>query len=261
MNSVLVYRPIPDFVLEKLEQHCAVTYFKELTEGNQSEFAEALGKADALLGEGLPITKELLEQAPQLQYVGNISAGYDNFDLKEMTKRGVMAANAPNALTDTTADLIFGLLLSTARRIVEMDRYIREKQWYEAIGKELFGLNVHHKTIGIIGLGRIGKAVAKRASLGFDMKVLYNKRTRDEVAEKTLGAEFRDLPDLLECSDFVCLTCPLTDQTYHLIDEKSLSHMKKTAILINGGRGPLVDEKALVQALQNRQIAGAGLDV
>ncbi|HET7580287.1 MAG TPA: D-glycerate dehydrogenase [Bacillales bacterium] len=261
MDSVLVYHPIPDFLLEKLQHHCKMSYFEQLNDENQDEFKRELKKADALLGAGLPITNDLLDSAPQLRYVGNISAGYDNFHLDEMTKHGVMAVNAPKALTDTTADLIFGSLVSAARRITELDRYVRGGEWREPVGKELFGLNVHHKTIGIVGLGRIGKAVAKRAAFGFDMKVLYNKRNRDTVAEKTFGAEFCNLPELLENADFVCLTLPLTDQTYHIIDEQALSRMKPTSVLINGGRGPLVDEKALVKALQNQKIAGAGLDV
>ncbi|HEU5140157.1 MAG TPA: D-glycerate dehydrogenase [Bacillales bacterium] len=261
MNSILVYNKIPDFLLEKLEQHCKVSYFEEITDGNQDEFEHELSNTNALLGAGLPITKDLFERAPHLRYVGNISAGYDNFDIEKMTEKHVMAVNAPNALVNTTADLIFGLLLSTGRRITELDRYVRNKQWTEAIGNARFGIDVHHKTIGIIGMGRIGQAVAKRAALGFSMKVLYHKRNRDFEAEKSLGATYCELKELLQESDYVCLTLPLTDKTYHLIDEKELLQMKSTAILINGGRGPLVNETSLVKALEKGTITAAGLDV
>lgn len=261
MKSVLVYNQMPEFLIERLRYHLNVSYFQEITEENRNDFEVQLQNTDVLIGTGFPIEKELLKRAPKLQYVGNISAGYDNFNLKAMTQHGVMAVNAPNALTDTTADLIFGLLLSAARRITELDRYVRNGNWNEGIGKEFFGQNVHHKTIGIIGMGRIGRAVAKRAKLGFDMTVLYNKRTRDYETENNLGAQYRKLTDLLTEADYVCLTLPLAEDTYHLIDTPQFDLMKNSAVIVNGGRGPLIHEESLIHALNHQKIAAAGLDV
>lgn len=261
MDHVLVYRKIPPVLLEKLTEQCRVSYFEDITQENRSEFEAQLEVAHGLLGSSMPITTELLDKAPNLRVVSNFSSGYDNFDLAELTRRGIIATNTPDSLTDTTADLIFGLLLSTSRRITELDRFIREQKWEGDIEKDYFGLDVHHKTIGVVGMGRIGRAVAKRAALGFDMKVLYHKRTRDTEAEKSLGAVYCDLPELLAVSDYVCLTVPLTKETRYLIGEQELKQMKPTAILINGARGAVVDEQALIKALKDGTILAAGLDV
>lgn len=261
MDHVIVYRPIPEFLLERLREEFDVSYYQKVKDDNRRHFEQEVKETNGLLGAGWPITKAFLDNAPHLRVVSNISAGYDNFDIEELTKRGVMATNSPDALTETTADLIFGLLLSTARRITELDRFVRAKRWSGGIKKKFFGLDVHHKTIGIVGMGRIGRAVAKRAALGFNMKVLYHKRTRDMESERAFGAKYCDLAELLGSSDYVCLTLPLTSSTHHLIGEQQLKQMKPESILINGGRGPLVNEKALIKALKNNTIAAAGLDV
>jgi len=261
MFKLVAYSRLSEALQQEIEQFCDVTVFNGITGENEAAFIEALQEAEGLLGDGLPVTESLLQQAPNLRYVGNISAGYDNFDLQAMTAQGIAAVNAPNALTDTTADLIFGLVLSSARRIAELDRYVRAKKWTSRIAVDNFGVNVHHKTIGIIGMGRIGCAVAQRAARGFDMEVLYTKRNRDVKTEQELNIAYKTLPDLLRESDFVCITLPLTDETYHLIDENELHMMKSTAILVNGGRGPIINEQALIKALQNKEILGAGLDV
>ncbi|PLS18643.1 bifunctional glyoxylate/hydroxypyruvate reductase B [Bacillus sp. M6-12] len=260
-SKVIVYRKIPTRFLEKLQKHCDVAYFEEINEQNHDDFNRHLANADGLLGSTMKITNEILDRAPQLRVVSNFSAGYDNLPIDELTERRIIATNAPDALTDTTADMIFGLLLTASRRISELDRYIRAKKWHEEITESEFGLDVHHKTVGIVGMGRIGRAVAKRAALGFDMKVLYHKRTRDEKAEKQYGASYCGLSELLQSSDFVCLTIPLTSETFHLIGEAELNLMKKSAILINGARGAVVDQVALIQSLKNGTIFGAGLDV
>ncbi|WDL87738.1 D-glycerate dehydrogenase [Priestia aryabhattai] len=261
MYNIIVYRKIPVFLLKRLKREFNVTYFEEITKDNQKEFDEQLKKVHGLLGTGMKITKEILDKAPNLRAVSNFSAGYDNFNLDELTKRGIIATNISDALTDTTADLIFGLLLSTARRITELDRNVRKEKWEEEISKEYFGMDVHHKTIGIIGMGRIGRAVAKRAALGFDMKVLYTKRKPDLEAEKELGAIHCNLNKLISSADYICLTIPLTKETHYLINEEELNKMKSTAVLINGGRGQLVCEKALIKALKKGTIRAAGLDV
>jgi len=201
-----------------------------------------------------------MDRAKKLKIVSNYAVGYDNIDLEEATKRGIMVTNTPGVLTETTADLTFALLMATARRIVEGDKFVRAGKWKTWGPMLLLGQDIYGATLGLIGLGRIGYAVAKRAK-GFDMKVMYYDQVRNEKAEQELGLEFVTLEKLLKESDFVSIHVPLTPQTRHLINEKTLSLMKKNAILINTARGPIVDEKALYEALVNNRIAGAGLDV
>ncbi|MCR4401563.1 MAG: D-glycerate dehydrogenase [Firmicutes bacterium] len=209
---------------------------------------------------------------PGLRVIANYAVGFDNVDVPAATLRGIPVTNTPGVLTDTTADLAFALLMATARRVVEADRFMRAGM-YRGWGPMLFlGQDIHHKTLGIVGLGRIGRAMAERAA-GFHMRILYTNTTAtraeastndtgpSKAIEKKLNAEFRELPDLLRESDFVSLHVPLTESTHHLISDAAFDLMKRTAILINTSRGPVVDEKALVRALKMGKIAGAGLDV
>lgn len=198
---------------------------------------------------------------PQLKVVSNYAVGYDNIDVNEATKRGIVVTNTPGVLTETTADLAWALIMSVARRIVEADKFTRAGK-YEGWAPMLFlGQDVYGKTLGIIGMGRIGQAVARRAK-GFNMKVLYNDIRRiPEELEKELNATFASIDEVIENSDFVSLHTFLSPETYHLINEERLRKMKKTAYLINTSRGPVVDESALVKALKEGWIAGAGLDV
>jgi glyoxylate reductase len=208
------------------------------------------------------IDKQVIEAAPQLKIIANLGVGYDNIDVAQAHARGIAVTNTPGALTETTADLTFGLLLCAARRIVEADEYVRSGEFlgWELLQKHL-GLDVFGKTLGIVGLGRIGKAVARRGHLGFNMKILYHNRHRVSDAEQELNAQYTSFETLLEQSDFVCVHTPLTDQTYHLFDREAFRLMKNSAILINVARGPVVDEEALVWALESGQISGAGIDV
>ncbi len=208
------------------------------------------------------IDEQVIEAAPQLKIIANLGVGYDNIDVAEARARGIVVTNTPGALTETTADLTFGLLLSAARRIVEADEYVRSGAFlgWELLQKHL-GLDVFGKTLGIVGLGRIGKAVARRGHLGFNMKILYQNRHQVIDAEQDLNAQYTSFKTLLEQSDFVCIHTPLTDQTYHLFDRAAFRLMKNSAILINVARGPVVDEEALVWALESGQISGAGIDV
>lgn len=258
---VVIYKKIPDSVLSYIKEFCDVRYYDQLDDYSDPQFQEDLKVAEGLLGSYLPINKELLDSAPSLKVVSNISVGYNNFDMEELTHRGVMATNTPDVLTDSTADLMFGLMITTARRISELDRFVKEGKWEKTIGPELYGMDLHHKTLGIIGMGRIGTAIAKRANRGFDMNILYHNRSRNELAEELYEAKKCDLDELLSQSDFICLMTPLTKETHHIISEREFGLMKRTAIFINGSRGPTVDEKALIQALQNKIILGAGLDV
>ncbi|WP_448523067.1 glyoxylate reductase [Pseudothermotoga sp.] len=208
------------------------------------------------------IDAEVMDAAgPNLKIIANYAVGYNNIDVEEATKRGVMVTNTPGVLTETTADFAWTLLMAIARRIVEADRFVREGKFRGWEPMLLLGTDVHGATLGIVGFGRIGQAMARRA-LGFNMRVLYYDNTRvAEQIEKELKATFVDLPTLLKESDFVTLHVPLTKQTYHLIGEKELKMMKKGAYLINTARGPVVDEKALVKALKEGWIKGAALDV
>lgn len=262
MNHVVVYRKIQPKHLDLLRQHCRVSYYPDVHDENRNEFFNDLQTADALLGAAMKITSEMLDQAPNLRVVSNFSAGYDNLDLDLLTSRGIIVTNAPDALTDTVADLYFASILATARKVAELDSLIRSGKWTNSIGEEQFGIDVHHRKIGIIGLGRIGRAIAKRAALGFDMSVYYTKRNRDlEAEEKYRATHCEDLSELLKVSDFICITVPLTAETRHMISHHEFKLMKSTAIIVNGSRGPVIDEPALVQALQNGEILGAGLDV
>jgi len=207
------------------------------------------------------VDKELLDRGKSLKVVSNYAVGYNNIDVNEATKHKVLVTNTPDVLTDTTADCAFMLLMAISRRLVEVDKYVREGKWVKAWGpKMLLGSDITGKTLGIVGLGRIGQAMVPRAK-GFKMKVLYHNRNPNPELEKELGVEYRSFDDILAESDYISLHVPLNDATYHLINEKALKQMKNTAYLINTSRGPVVDEKALAKALKEKWIAGAGLDV
>jgi glyoxylate reductase len=206
------------------------------------------------------MTAEVLDREPQLKVISNFAVGYDNVDVDAATARGVMVCNTPGVLTETTADFTWTLLMAAARRVVEGADYVRAGKWLTWGPTLLLGQDVHHATIGIVGFGRIGKEVAKRAR-GFDMRILANDTYQDEEAARELGVEFRELDDLLRESDFVTLHVALTDETRNLIGARELQLMKPTAILVNAARGPVVDTDALVDALKEGTIAGAALDV
>ena len=207
------------------------------------------------------IDDEVLGSAPGLKVVSNVAVGYNNIDVAAARQRGIVVTNTPDVLTETTADFAFTLLMAAARRVVEADRYVRARNWKTWKWDLLWGADIHGKTLGVVGFGRIGRAVARRG-LGFGMRVLYYDTVRAEAAaERELNATAVDMDTLLRQSDFVTLHTLLTPETRHLINERTLRLMKKTAILINAARGPVVDEAALVRALSEKWIAGAGLDV
>ncbi|WP_068672797.1 D-glycerate dehydrogenase [Oceanobacillus sp. Castelsardo] len=206
------------------------------------------------------IDKELLSSAPHLKVVANLAVGFDNIDLDAAKKRGIIITNTPDVLSETTADLGFALLMTTARRVVEANDYIKTGQWKNWAPFLLAGTDIHHKTIGIVGMGRIGEAIAKRAK-GFGMEILYHNRSRKEEAEKELGASYVSFDELLRSSDYVVSVIPLTDETTELFNKDSFRKMKQSSIFINISRGGVVNEEALVDALKNKVIAAAGLDV
>src|SRR5699024_8178813 len=214
------------------------------------------------MGLELNVNKELLDHAPNLKIVSNVSVGYNNLDVEELTKRGILATNTPGVLNDTVADTIFGILMAAARRIPELDQYVKSGNWQTAVaGPEYYGTDVHHKKLGIIGMGRIGQAIAKRAHLGFDMDILYYNRSRKPNVETVYFATYVSLEELLKESDYVLLITPLTKETEGLLGKEEFKLMKKSAIFINGSRGKTIVEKDLIDALQAGEIAAAGLDV
>ena len=259
--KVIVYKKVEPEIIAYLREWCEVVSFENLDEHTLPEFYQEVRDAQGLIGSGLPVNGEFLDRAPQLQIVSNISVGYDNLDLAALTSRGVMATNTPDVLSDTVADLMIGLMLAVARRIPELDQYVKAGDWDAHVTPSQFGVDVHHKTLGIIGMGRIGAAIAKRAHHGFDMNILYHNRSRNQEAEQRYQARYCSLEELCRESDFICLMAPLTPETANLIGEKEFRTMKRTAIFVNGSRGATVDETALVRALQEGEILGAGLDV
>lgn len=206
------------------------------------------------------IDKELLDHATRLKVVSNMAVGYNNIDVEAASKKEIMVTNTPGVLTETTADLTFGLLMAVSRRLIEASGYLKEDQWKTWSPMQLTGQDIYGSTLGIIGLGRIGEAVAKRAQ-GFNMRVMYHNRARKIGLERELQVDYVDLDNLLKQSDFVCVLTPYTPNTHHLIGKEELKKMKETAILINTSRGGTIDEKALQHALEEGWIWGAGLDV
>jgi glyoxylate reductase len=225
------------------------------------QLAEACREVEGLVASGARVSEELLEQAPRLRVIANVGVGYDNIDVAACTRRRILVTNTPDVLTETTADLAFALLTAVARRLVESDRYVREGHWHYWQWGYLWGADLFGKTLAVYGLGRVGKAVARHAR-GFSMRVLYFDIVRPTLAlEQELGAQFVNRETLLREADFLTLHVPLTPETYHLISARELAIMKPTAFLINAARGKVLDEAALVEALQSRRLAGAGLDV
>ncbi|MDQ0087235.1 gluconate 2-dehydrogenase [Paenibacillus anaericanus] len=259
--TVYIARKVPTEVEDYIGKHCNYSKWDQPGPIPREVLLENLSNAEGLLISGGKINQELLDHAPRLRAVSTISVGYNNFDLEAMKARGILGTNTPQVLNDTVADLIFALILSTARRIPEMDRYVREGNWKRGDDENLFGIDVHHKTLGIIGMGGIGEAVAHRGKWGFEMNILYHNRTRKPEVEATLEAEYCSLQDLLRKSDFIVLMTPLTPETHHLIGAEELALMKPTSVFINASRGATVDEEALIKALQTNKIYGAGLDV
>jgi glyoxylate reductase len=261
--KVYVTRGIPESGISMLREHCHVTIHSGEEPLKRDELIPQVSDKDGIIClPGDSIDKTLMDGAAHLKVISTFSVGFEHIDVKEATKRGIYVGYTPGILTDATADLAFTLLLSIARKIPQCDRFVRAGGW-KVTGSplHLFGTSVYGTTLGIIGFGRIGKAMAERAH-GFNMKVLYADSVRlTAEEEKGIGIEYRSFDDLLRESDFVSVHTPLTPDTRHLINAAKLKIMKPSAILINTSRGAVIDEKALVIALQEHWIAGAGLDV
>lgn len=260
--QVYITRQIPEAAVKIIAEACDYRIWTSEPEPVPSEvLAREIADVDGVL---TMLTEKWdaprLARAPKLKVIAQMAVGYDNINVPDCTARGVLVTNTPGVLNETTADLAFALLMATARRIPESERYLKSGQWKAWSPMGLLGQDVHHATLGIVGLGRIGKAVARR-SKGFDMKILYSNRRRDEAAEQELGASYCSLDDLLRQSDFVLILVPLSAETRGLIGARELALMKPTACLINVARGGIVDEAALYDALQRSQLWAAGLDV
>jgi glyoxylate/hydroxypyruvate/2-ketogluconate reductase len=258
MKKIVAYKKLPEDVLAYLQQHAQVV---EVDATQHDAFVAALRDAHGAIGASVKITPAMLDGASQLKALSTISVGFDQFDVADLTRRGIVLAHTPDVLTESTADTVFALILASARRVVELADWVKAGQWRESVGPTQFGVDVQGKTLGIVGMGRIGGAVARRAALGFNMKVQYTNRSANPEAEAAYGARRVELAELLATSDFVCLQVPLTAETRHMIGAAEFRAMKKSAILINASRGATVDETALIEALQNGTIHGAGLDV
>ena len=260
--KVYVTRKLPQKALDLLAEECELEvnpHGRALTRGELETAVQGIDGLLCMLSD--EIDEELLELNPDLKVVANYAVGYDNIDIEACTKRGIAVSNTPGVLTETTADLTWALLMATARRIIEADQFTRDGN-YEGWGSMLFlGGDVYNKTLGIIGLGRIGAAVARRAVGGFNMDVIYYSRTRKKELEGELGIKYRKFNEVVAESDFISLHVPLTSETEDLLGEEEFKQMKDTAYLINTSRGAVIDEKALLQALRDDELAGAGLDV
>ena len=259
--KVLLYKKVPQASLAALQAHFDVSYFETIDDSNRATFLSALAETEGLIGASVKMPPELLDTAKKLKVASTMSVGTDQYDLAYLADRGIPMMHTPNVLNDTTADTIFTLIMSTARRAVEMANLVREGRWKSSIGEDQFGTDVHGKTLGIIGMGRIGYAIAKRAHFGFDMKIQYSNRSQKPNVEEDFNATYMDMESLLKTSDFVCVMTPLTPETEQLIGAKEFAMMKPSAIFINGSRGKVIDENALINALTQGTIRAAGLDV
>jgi glyoxylate reductase len=260
--AVFVSCPLPGDAVERLRSEHAVVVGEDHVGVRGAAFAQGAPAFEAIVSVVTDrIDDVLLSQAPRVRIVANVAVGYDNVDVAACAARGVVVTNTPGVLTDATADLAFGLLLAAARRVAEGDRTVRRGDFAGWTPSFLLGARVHGATLGLVGLGRIGQAMARRAR-GFGMHVLYAARTRASPdVERALGARQVPLDDLFREADFVSLHCPLTPETRHLVNGERLGAMKPGAVLVNTSRGPCVDERALAAALRAGRLAAAGLDV
>ena len=260
-KTVLVFRELPPDQLARISAEHDVVLANPRKPEQKAAFEAALQHAHGLIGSSYAITPELLARAPELEVISTVSVGVDNYPIAALRERGILLCHTPGVLTETTADTVFALVMAASRRVVELANHVREGRWDRNIGEDLFGWDVHGKTLGILGFGRIGQAVARRAALGFGMPVLYHSRRPVDVPELAGRVTHTSFDDLLARSDIVAATLPLTDETRDLLGAREFGLMKPGAIFINGGRGGTVQEDALLQALDSGHLRAAGLDV
>lgn len=260
--KMFLTRELPAPVMTFLHEKTELSYNREDRVLSEAEISDGVQGQDGLISLVTDtISEKIIATGRELRVISNYAVGFNNIDVAAATRRNIAVTNTPGVLTETTADLAWALLMAIARRLVEGDAYTRAGKWRDWAPQLFLGRDVFRATLGLIGMGRIGQAMARRAS-GFNMRVLYYNRTRlPAEAEQMLNAKYADKETVLRQADYVSLHVPYTDATHHYIGENELALMKDSAYLINTARGPIVDEKALVQALKNETIAGAGLDV
>ncbi|MFW2012716.1 2-hydroxyacid dehydrogenase [Acinetobacter bereziniae] len=260
-QKVVVFSQIDSEILSRLNHQFKVVVLDPKQGDINQQIRTAVVDADAMIGAGRLLNETNLATAQQLKIISSVSVGYDNYDLAYLNQKKIWLANTPHVLTETTADLAFTLLMSAARKVPSLDHWTKQGEWKRTISPAQFGQDIFGKTLGIIGLGHIGAAIARRGFYGFNMNILYhNRREKIEVAQQ-FNARYKSLEDLLEQSDFVVTAVDLNQQSQALIGAAELKLMQKHAIFINISRGSVVDEQALIDALSNQQIFAAGLDV
>jgi len=262
-HRILVTRATFDDVVDKLRERFEVEdNQKDDTPWGADELKRRLADKEGVLPTGSDrIDAAVLDAAPRLKAVCNIAVGHNNIDLAACSERGIVATNTPGVLDETTADTTWALLMAAARRITEAERWLRAGHWKGWKNDQFLGVDVHHATLGIVGMGRIGQAIARRAK-GFSMRVIYHNRSRlPAKVERATGAKYVSLERLLRQSDFVSLNMPYSPSSHHLIGARQLAMMKPTAVLVNAARGGVVDDAALITALREKRIAAAGIDV
>lgn len=259
-KQVLVFRELPPAQLARLQAAHDVAVANPRA-GQKDAFEAALPQAQGLIGSSYRIDDALLARAPRLEVISSISVGVDNYDVAALRARGILLCHTPGVLTQTTADTLFALIMAANRRLVELANHVRDGHWSANIGEDLFGWDVHGKTLGILGFGRIGQALAQRAALGFGMPVLYHNDAPVQVPALAGRARPAPFEDVLRQADIVAVSLPLTPQTRGLIDARAFALMKPGAIFVNGARGAIVHEQALLQALDHGTLRAAALDV
>ena len=261
MKKVLVFSQLDAEILARLQQQYHVVQIDPKQGDVNQQILAQVADADGMIGAGRPLNANNLHTAQQLKVISSVSVGYDNYDLDYLHQQGIQLCHTPHVLTETTADLAFTLLLSAARQVAHLDAWTKAGQWQRTVAAKQFGQDVFGKTLGIVGLGHIGAAIARRGFYGFNMNILYhNRRPKPELAQ-SLNAVYCELNVLLQRADFVVLAVDLNHDSQALIGATELAFMQKHAVLVNIARGAVVDEHALVTALQQRQIFAAGLDV
>ena len=264
-KKVLVFRELPDDQLARLQAVHEVTVANPKLPAQRDAFMAALAETQGMIGSSYPVDQALIDAAPRLEAISSVSVGVDNYALDALQARGILLCHTPGVLDETVADTVFALLMATSRRVVELSNLVREGRWTANIGEDLFGFDVHGKTLGLLGFGRIGQAIARRAALGFGMPVRYHARRAVDLA--AVAPELQDkathtpLDELLAQSDFVVAMLPLSDSTRGMVDARLFGRMKPGAVFINGGRGATVNEDDLLAALDGGTLRAAGLDV
>lgn len=260
-QKVVVFSQIDADIQDKLEQNYQVSYIQPKLGDVNQQLLQQVQDADGMIGAGRLLNRDNLASATRLKIISSISVGYDNYELDYLNEKKIYLSNTPHVLTETTADLAFTLLMSAARKVAYLDQWTKQGQWQRTVGEAQFGMDIFGKTLGIIGLGHIGAAIARRGFYGFNMNILYhNRREKPELAQG-LNAQYYQLDELLQCSDFVVVAVDLNADSKALIAAAELAKMQPHAVLVNISRGSVIDEQALIAALKAKQIFAAGLDV